>query len=128
MKLVKCLLVIFVASLAACATTENYEKILSSWTGQPVNALIDSWGPPDSEFVNDSARYLTWNKRETVFVPGTAPTYRTNMIGNTAYTNTAVGTPSYYATYSCKTTFSVREGYVVSWRWEGNHCKAHAPK
>lgn len=128
MKLIKYLSVFLVATLAACATTENYEKILSSWTGQPVTALIDSWGPPDSEFVNESTRYLTWNKSETVFIPGTAPTYRTTMIGNTAYTNTVAGTPSYNANYSCKTTFTVREGYVISWRWQGNHCKARAPK
>jgi hypothetical protein len=128
MKFVKWALVIFVSTLVACATTENYEKLLNSWVSQPVGALIDSWGPPDSEFVNDSTRYLTWNKSETVFIPGTPPTYRTTMIGNTAYTNTVAGTPSYNASYSCKTTFTVRDGYVLSWRWEGNRCKAHSPK
>ena len=128
MKLIKLLLVIFVSTLASCATTENYEKILSSWTGQPVMSLVDAWGPPDSEFVNESTRYLTWNKSKNVFIPGTAPTYSTTMIGNTAYTNTVAGTPSYNIQRSCKTTFMVRDGYIVNWRWEGNGCKAHEPK
>lgn len=128
MQFIKYLLISLVLVLAGCATTENYEKILGSWIGRPIAALIDSWGPPDGEFVNDSTRYLTWNRSETVFVPGTAPTYRTTMIGNTAYTNTVPGTPSYNVNYSCKTTFMVRDGYVVNWRWAGNHCKAFEPK
>lgn len=128
MKRFKFLLLVFIAALASCATTENYEKILSSWVGQPVANLIDKWGPPDSEFVNDSNRYLSWTKADSVFIPGTSPTYRTTLIGNTAYTNAIGGSPSYNVYRSCKTTFTVRDGYVVNWRWEGNHCKAREPK
>ena len=120
------MIVALAAAITSCATTENYEKILSSWIGQPLSALIDSWGPPDTEFVNDSNRYLTWNKSETVFTPGTAPKYTTTKIGNNTYTNTVAGTPAYSTTYSCKTTFIVRDNYVASWRWEGNHCKARS--
>ena len=128
MKALKYLLVCFFIALVGCATTQNYEKILASWVGRPVNALIDSWGPPDSEYVNGSTRYLTWVKGGNVFVPGTSPTYTTTIVGNTAYTNATGGSPAYNIQLSCKTTFTVRDGYVLNWRWEGNHCKARDPK
>lgn len=30
--------------LSACATTANYEKVLSSWVGSNVDNLVSSWG------------------------------------------------------------------------------------
>ena len=44
LKLGKCLVISFL--LTGCATTANYEKLLSSWVGSPESALISSWKDP----------------------------------------------------------------------------------
>ena len=114
--------------LSGCATTQNYEKMLSSWVGQPVSAVVAQWGPPDSEFVNEGTRYLTWYKSGQIYMPPSSPTYTTSFVGNTAYTTTVGGMPGYNLWFSCKTTFIVQDGHVTKWRWEGNDCLARDPQ
>jgi hypothetical protein len=110
--------------LTACATTAAYEKILSSWVGSSENDLVRSWGPPDSVYENSGTKYLTYSKSEHGYVPGVAPTYRTNVVGNTAYTRAVGGSPGYAISQQCKTSFELVGGQVVSWRHEGNGCTA----
>ena len=44
--------------LSACATTKKYEALLNTWAGKSENALLQSWGPPDSFYENDGVKYL----------------------------------------------------------------------
>lgn len=110
--------------LAACATTENYEKMLSTWVGAPEIALYRSWGTPDGQFESGGAKFVSFTKGGNMVLPGSAPTYQTTFIGNTAYTNAYGGSPAYNIQLMCKTTFEIRNERVVSWRWEGNNCKS----
>ena len=41
--------------LTACATTANYEKILSSWVGKNADDLVSSWGPSSQQYGTDPA-------------------------------------------------------------------------
>jgi hypothetical protein len=101
------LLVVFVVFPSACATTGGYEKILSSWMGNDVNSLIQSWGPPANTYKmpNGDIMYTFFYDGGAVAMP----------IGNMAYA----------VNRSCKTTFIVgQDGKIKTWRWEGNTCKA----
>ena len=115
-------------TISGCATAENYEKILASWVGSSEGALINSWGPPDSAYESSGAKYLTYRKSSSGYIPGTQPTYQTQIIGGTAYTTSYGGSPGYSYNRNCKTTFTVSDGTISSWRYEGNACVAHAPK
>jgi hypothetical protein len=110
-------------SLSGCATTANFEKMLSTWVGVSEENLISRWGPPTRAYASGRTKYLTFDKSATGYVPGTPPTYSTTVIGNTAYTNTHGGTSGYVYTKNCSTTFTITNGVVSSWRWEGNACR-----
>lgn len=121
----KKLLVIFLGFfIVGCATTANYEKVLSSWVGANEIDLVRAWGAPDNQYETSGTKFLTYQKTDNIYMPGTAPTYTTTMIGNTAHTTAVGGTRPYNLMMSCKTTFEVNNGKIVSWRWEGNGCKA----
>lgn len=110
-------------AVAGCATTAGYEKMLKTWVGAPEERLIGRWGPPDSVYNSGDAKYLTYVRASQGYVPGTAPSYRSTIVGNTVYTQQYGGTPGYAYTNFCKTTFGVRGGTIFNWRWEGNACR-----
>lgn len=112
------------AVLAGCATTANYEKILDSWVGASEIDLVRKWGTPQRVYETGGTKFLTYASSRNIYLPGTAPTYQTTYIGNTAYTNRIGGTPGQNIGMTCVTTFEVRNDRIVSWRWEGNDCKA----
>ncbi len=109
--------------LTGCATTANFEKMLSGWIGASEEGLISSWGPPSRVYSSGANKYLTYDKSASGYVPGTAPTYTTTVIGNTAYTNVTGGSSGYSYSKNCSTTFTIVNGSVSSWRWEGNACR-----
>jgi hypothetical protein len=103
-------------SLSGCATTANYEKILNSWVGGSEEKLIMSWGAPAGAYqITDSKKAIVYQFN------GGASTYGSVN----AYTGLYSG---YTVANSCKTTFFVDSGTVASWRWEGNSCRAEAPR
>jgi len=106
-----------------CATTANFEKMLNGWVGATEDSLISRWGPPSRVYSTGSSKYLTFDRAASGYVPGTAPTYQTTIIGNTAYTSSYGGTSGYAYTKNCSTTFIITNGVVSSWRWEGNACR-----
>lgn len=118
------LIAAFLSLLTGCATTANYEKILNSWVGADEIDLIRKWGSPHRTYETGGTKFLTYVSSRNVYLPGTAPTYQTTMIGNTAYTNRIGGTPGQNIGLSCVTTFELRNDKIVSWQWEGNDCKA----
>ncbi len=115
---------ILMLALAACATTAKYEKILNSWVGAEELDLVRKWGPPQQVYESGGVKFLTYTSSRNVYIPGTAPTYTTTYIGNTAYTTETGGSPAYNIGMQCVTTFEIMQGRIVRWRWEGNDCTA----
>ena len=110
------------AVLAGCETTANYELVLQRWVGSSELSLIQSWGPPQQVYENSGHRFLTYSRESNMYLPGTAPTYQTTMVGNTAFTNSYGGTPATNVQRSCVTTFEVVSETITSWRYQGNNC------
>lgn len=110
----------------ACATTEKYEAKLASWVGKSEKSLVQAWGAPDSVYeLSRDEKILTYQSARNVFFPGSAPSYQTNFVGNTAYTNAYGGSPSMNVSMSCKTSFTIEKKKVISWSWKGNDCRAN---
>ena len=116
------ILIAFVFS--ACATEEGYKKAVNSWMGSTELDLIRQWGPPQQSYEAGGRKFLVYTSSRNVIIPGTAPTYNTTIIGNTAYTNSIGGTPAQNIGLNCQTTFEVYGDRVVSWRFQGNDCTA----
>lgn len=118
------LIVIGLVALSGCATTAGYEKMLDSWVGAQEIDLVRRWGPPQQSYEAGGRKFIAYSAQRNVYVPGVAPTYQTNVIGNTAYTTAVGGSPSMNISKLCITTFELDASRVVSWSYKGNDCKA----
>lgn len=110
--------------LGGCATTAKFETLLNSWVGSTEDQLVRRWGPPSSTYETGGTKYLTYVQSSSGYVPGVAPSYQTQVIGNTAYTRPTGGMPGYGYTDRCTVNFAVQNGQIVSWRYEGNMCRS----
>lgn len=133
--------------LTACATTANYEKILSSWVGKNADNLVSRWGPPESSYpLSDGGRVLQYSNQRNIQIGGyttTVPqtTYEdgtVNVYGNggsaygnysgTSTTYVQKTTPVQNIAMHCITRFTVNaQGVITRWAWQGNDCKVRAP-
>lgn len=123
----RALIVLASLTLTACATEANYRKVLDSWLGQSEQSLIGKWGPPQGFYETGGTRYLTYSERRDVFIPGTAPSYQTSFVGSYAYTRPVGGTSPMLLNRNCQTTFTVSNGYIASYQYQGNNCVAKDP-
>jgi hypothetical protein len=115
---------VVVFALSGCATTAGYEKVLASWVGAQEVDLVRSWGPPVQAYEAGGRKFIVYSDRRNVYLAGTSPSYRTNVVGNTAYTTAVGGSPGMNVGMSCTTTFELEGSRVVSWSYKGNDCKA----
>jgi hypothetical protein len=116
--------------ISACATTANYEKILTTWVSQPADKLIMAWGPPQSSYtLSDGGRVIEYQRQGTAYMPRSTPQYGTVWgSGGTMGTYSGAGTTYVPVQQWCKTRFTVNpQGYIMNWQWEGNRCVAKAP-
>lgn len=134
--------------ISACATTENFEKILDTWVGTNADNLVSQWGPPTSSYsLSDGGRVLEYSNQRnfqiggyTTSVPQT--TYNSGSInvlgtGGSTY-GTYSGTTTTYVQQTtpvqniamqCITRFTVNgSGTITKWAWQGNDCRATEPK
>ncbi|MBP7795557.1 MAG: hypothetical protein KA059_02130 [Elusimicrobiales bacterium] len=116
-KVIFCLISIF---LYSCATTSNYEKILSSWVGGDINDLIMSWGVPSYEYKmpSENKMYIwLWMGKTLV-----SPKSYEATIKKLAAEGGDMGVKW------CKTSFSAdKNNRILHFRFEGSYCKAHKP-
>jgi len=128
----------FIALLFGCATTANYEKMLSSWMGASADSLVQSWGPPDNSYqLSDGGKVLTYNKSRnmtlytqtpvTTYQNGTVSTmgmYGGGSVGSYSGTSTSYVNTPMNINQNCTTRFTVNSsGRITNWAWEGNACR-----
>jgi hypothetical protein len=115
----------FAFSLSACfPTVEGYQQLVSGWYGSSESELVGQWGAPQSTYVADGTKFLTYRSSRNVYIAGTSPTYTTTMVGNTAYTNSYGGSSGQNIAMNCETTFQVRRGKITQATFRGNDCTA----
>ncbi|CAE6793060.1 hypothetical protein R70006_04938 [Paraburkholderia domus] len=135
------LIIYFLFFLASCATTENYKKVLNSYIGAPKDSIISRFGPPDSEYaMGGGSEEIIYNRSRMVQVGGytvmtPVTTTHTGMITGdvngtitgTSTTYVPTTTPVQNINLNCQTRFTIRNGVVSAWSFEGNSCKAKDP-
>ncbi len=116
--------IVLVTLLAACATERRYEEQLDAWIGASERELVESWGPPDSVYELEDTRYLTYVVDRIVVLPGTGPRYYGGIDDDRYYAFPLGGFDPRVINQFCKTSFSLVDGAIVGWRWDGNDCRA----
>lgn len=125
--------------VTGCATTstENYEKILQTWVGLHVDELVLDWGPPQSSFdLSTGEKIIEYHNVRYVYIPSTSfprahTVYRKHPDGSvtTYQTFSEHEIPAQSYTRFCKTRFIINpDGMIKQWDWEGDDCRAEAPK
>lgn len=135
--------------LGGCATTAGYEAVLNTWVGDTTDHLVSVWGIPQQEYQqNGGGKIFQYERSGQIVLPGTT-TYQ----AQTTYTNGSVsavgsngssingsydGTSTTYVPHTsaptviptqCETRFTAdASGRITNWAWQGNSCRAIAPK
>ena len=148
-KLTIALLFSCAAIFGGCATTEGYKKVANSWVGNHVDNLITSWGPPSGIYpLSNGGQVLQYSRQRNVQVGGITyavpqTTYENGRVnaysnsGSSAYANYSGRTTTYVnqttpvenIEMQCVTRFTIDStGIIRNWAFEGNDCRAKAPK
>src|SRR5690554_4530278 len=110
--------------LSACATTANYEKVLSSWVGHDVNELVGSWGYPANSFKAPNGNTVYAYSSSGSYTMPTNTTSNYNVYGNSVY-GSSTTTRGQTLNFWCQTFFEVNENNIITtWSWKGNNCKS----
>jgi hypothetical protein len=116
------LLLLILTSCASLPTTANFEKILNRTIGMDVDTLVSRLGPPRSSYeLSNGGKVL-----EYVWAETNVYSYTDAIATSTGF----VYVPGVASeNLSCKVIFTVNpSGKIVTYRWEGNNCRARAPK
>jgi hypothetical protein len=142
-------LLLVAAFLGGCATTSGYEAVLQTWVGGSTDHLVSVWGIPEQQYrLNGGGVILQYSRSGQIVLPG-----MTTYQAQTTYTNGTVsatgsngntvngsygGTSTTYVPHTsgptviptnCTTRFTAdTNGRITSWSWQGNRCRAKAPK
>lgn len=125
--------------LVACATTGNYDKMLQTWIGAPIDELVASWGPPDSSHTATEGRtVIKYVHHKTVVTVGSTYSFPGSISASVSSRGTVesasttfgqVTTPTYDIHSSCITSFSANStGIIDSWEYKGKSCVWRPPK
>ncbi|MFL6625234.1 MAG: hypothetical protein ACJ8G1_02030 [Vitreoscilla sp.] len=119
---------------SGCATPAGtmdarYEASLLHWQGATRAQLEASWGAPSLAQPTPDGEVLTWIVRTAIddrTASGTPPIVAVTRVGGNGATiasaTPALTTPAVPIT--CTTHFVLKDGRVVSWRFEGMGCGA----
>src|ERR1700733_1888308 len=140
---------ILLVLLAGCASTAGYEAVLQTWLGDSSDHLVSSWGVPQQVYrQSGGGTVLQYSRSGQIALPG-----MTTYQAQTSYTSGSVaavgsngnmingtydGTATTYVPHTsdptviatrCVTRFTAdASGRITNWSWEGNSCRAVAPK
>jgi hypothetical protein len=91
---------------------------MKTWIGSTETALIRSRGTPNSTYTSGGSKFLEYNQSYTSS-KSYYSSYDFDSYGGSGYSYPIGGN-----TYSCKTTYEIKNGIVLNIRWVGNNCKA----
>ncbi len=113
-------------ALAGCATANsgNYAAGLKEWVGQSELSLYEGWGTPDNTlYLTPEEKVVTYAKTFAKPVDGQTDPY-SNEVYYPAITTDNYGYPSNgsFKTYYCRTSFTIINGTVSSYSFNGDDC------
>lgn len=108
--------------LGGCATETGLQAILNTRMGLSEKQLIDEIGVPHKTYQLDNTKYYTYEYSSSYYVPTNSST---NVYG---YGNYATSYTHSYGRYTvnsnCSITYTIENGTVTNWRYQGNDCRA----
>lgn len=113
--------------LSACAShTEPYGQSLQEWVGRPEFVLQETWGTPDNEFyVTPEEKVVTYVSYSNKPVNGDSEPYAGYEVYYPAISTPDFGFPDNSSSnnfYYCKTSFTIQNGTVVDYSFNGDDC------
>ena len=128
----KKVLLILIGLLTGCATIANYEVILQSYVGMHKDDLYKNWGIPNQlAKLSNRETLLIYHKQYIERYDGymrVTPETHYSYHGDHRHRYTTLQysyEPGYTLQLSCSTHFVLdSRGYVKSWKWKGNNCRA----
>ncbi len=118
--------ILMLLALAGCATanSDNYAAGLKEWVGQSELSLYEGWGTPDNTlYLTPDEKVVTYAKTFAKPVDDETEPY-SNEVYYPAITTDSYGYPSNgnFTTYYCRTSFTIRNGTVISYSFNGDDC------
>ena len=123
------LFVLFLFIFSSCSSIKEFEDNRSTLFGASELELFDSWGVPDKTYEIGERKYLVWENAENnaLAIAGAQPTFTVIDIGGGVTSIIPFGgSPDqlFSGTNTCNITIILENGFVQSWKYEGNDCKA----
>ena len=121
----KILYILFLLICGCTTTTENdsYNQKLAIWLGKPQEMLYKYWGEPDEQFIIDADtyeveyskvyKYPSFNREEV---------YARELSDEIMDIGPEYGQSQEAAIYYCKTNFTIQDGVVVDYGFNGDNC------
>lgn len=110
--------------LSACAvrSAADYENKLAAWQGQTREALFHKWGYPDRQFAIDRNTYVVTYLRISGKPAGNADEPYRNSLNYGGMPQIRYGKSQIPAVYYCKTNFTITNGIVTDYSFNGDDC------
>ncbi len=123
MRNIKLLLILLTVIVSGCSTTSTMNKIMGSWHGEHLDAVIEQWGYPTSQ-ANIAGRQLYyWQKTTNSVIPIYTPQSGSFNVGTTSGTYRGSTTSYIPVSGTCVRVLEVDDKNIVKrWQWEGDDC------
>ena len=121
----KIFFVLCLVSVLSCRHHDgtDYDNKLSSWVGLKQSALFSQWGMPNSRFIIDNNTYVvTYNRRFSERTSEQDEFYHKSLSRDVFEIGSHYGHASSPALYYCKTSFTIQNGVVVDYSFNGDAC------
>ncbi len=121
----KIFLILWLMAVVGCQHQNgaDYEQKLSAWIGMSQSALFSQWGMPNSRFVIDHSTYVvTYNRRFSKRTLKQDEFYQSTLSRRAMEIGPQYGHATSPALYYCKTSFTIQNGVVVDYSFNGDAC------
>ena len=119
MKKYKIVFVLLFISACTGVSENSYEQKLSSWVGRNEYALLETFGRPQKVFAVNQTDYA-WVYEKTN-LPEHHNLYQ-NVFSYNGWQGPQYGKQEVSDTYYCQTIFTLREGIIINFAFNGDDC------
>ena len=105
-----------IALLGGCAAGVPYENRLQQWVGQPLDALVLAWGPPQYSYtLSDGRKIIEYREQQLIRRPDRS------MLRHSRVFYLLDEMEDDYRLLQCRTRFTAdQQGTIQQWAWDGN--------
>lgn len=115
-----------VSSCAGSNGAIKYQENLQQWIGMPEPSLYDSWGMPTTVWnIDPQTKVVTYISRENTPINGDSDPYNGVGVDENGIPQANFGEnlwDNQNDDYYCKTSFTITNGEVVNYNFNGDDC------